>query len=171
MELFHVKLPTSVSELSIDLANTNLSDSKAKNFAVAPENQYCIVCQITYMENSAFVWVGWGYMASERVPTKKTLARFGPLVVAFPKRFENGQLASSQLLHSSNEEENADIDIIGAQMASRLSKKVGWPIFVSCALGNAAELGMLVGGVDGVAQRGACLVEKEIGRRLMIRKE
>ena len=176
IESFHVPLPSTLQELSLSLANSSLGDDSSSsdqksNRMIASEK--CVVGQITFMENSVFVWVGWGYLGENNSGNVKTksMARFGPLVVSYPKQFENGQLASSQLLHSENDEEtSADIDVIGLQMASRLSKKVGWPIFVACALGNASELGMLLGGADGAAQKAAALVEKEIGKRIVMRK-
>jgi len=61
------------------------------------------------------------------------------------------------------------------QMASRLSKKVGWPIFVSCSLGlvegGKSGGGEFDGGGSGVvSHRAAALVEKEVGRILLERK-
>lgn len=178
IESFHIPLPSTLNEVSLRMASTTIEEENGSNQSDGKSNsrvstEKCVVGQITFMQNTAFVWVGWGYIggSGSNDMQSKSMARFGPLVVAYPREYENGQLACSQLLHSDNSEESsADIDVIGLQMASRLSKKVGWPVFVACALGNAAELGMLLGGADGGTQRAAALAEKEICRRLTRRK-
>jgi len=88
------------------------------------------------------------------------LSPMGPLTVAFPKQFQNSN-SVSQLING-NEEDS----IIGAQMASRLSRKLNNCILVSCSLHeNECGLNFLVEDF-GLANTCAVLVEKEIERFL-----
>jgi len=85
----------------------------------------------------------------------------------------------SQLIGGANEEEI----MMGNSMASRLAKKSGMPVFVSCSLSGVGNL-MGVGGPGGgdglqgnafgdegsLAVHAAALAEKEVGRIILGRK-
>ena len=101
----------------------------------------------------------------------------GPLVVAMPRtkfaggRGNNEDTPCSQLISGPSDEEM----MVGWQMASRLSRRIGWPIFVSCSLGSNVT-GMESSGPDrdnfegGSAQRAAAFAEREVGKILVERK-
>lgn len=100
----------------------------------------------------------------------------GPLVVAMPRTKFSGvsrnseEAPCSQLISGSSDEEM----MLGWQMASRLSRKIGWPIFVSCSLGNnitGIESGSAMNDFNGLsAQRAAAFSEREVGKILADRK-
>jgi len=64
----------------------------------------------------------------------------GNLAVAFPKQFDNCLPPVTQLVGGGEEGgiESED-DTVGNMVAARISKRVGWPIFVSCNLSGADE--------------------------------
>jgi hypothetical protein len=83
--------------------------------------------------------------------------------------------ASSKLIgaESNNNNNNEDAEMIARQMASRLSKRLGVAVFVSCSLeeGAPALVAMVQGGgvvadKGMVQQRAAALAEREIFRLL-----
>ena len=106
----------------------------------------------------------------------------GPLVVSMPRTkyssFGNAdETACSQLVGGQSEEEM----MMGWQMAGRLSKKVGWPVFVSSSLvgslmnnsDGSGDMGDLHGSIMGgnmVALQAASHAEKEVARIIMERK-
>lgn len=87
------------------------------------------------------------------------------------------ETACSQLVGGQSEEEM----MMGWQMAGRLSKKVGWPVFVSSSLvgslmnntDGSGDVGDLDGNIMGgsmVAIRAAAYAEKEVARIILERK-
>lgn len=111
-------------------------------------NNKCVVGTITVMKrSSAFIWIGWGdceqqYYNSQPQPnttsrrSASSLPSMGPLVISMPRTNYIGNISSvsdpscSQLIAG----ENVDDQMIGWQMASRLSLQLGWPILVACSL-------------------------------------
>jgi hypothetical protein len=180
---FGVEIP---SEL-ISLTNPNLA-------------QCGVVGTITILKNSAMVWIGWGSLEdtdanvdSNNIENSSTTSgsvrisgsgtpRMGPSTVAMPRTkyggmSSGGEAPCSQLIGGDNEEEV----MMGNNMASRLSKKVGWPIFVSCSLGDMGNLrtggsgmeeldGNAFGDLGSLAVHGAALAEKEVGRIILQKK-
>ncbi len=119
-----------------------------------------IVGTVTFFNKSAMVWLSWGDVTDDELQEKvnnvhvsgKGIPTMGPMVVAMPRSKYVGFGASSndesapcsQLISSSNDEEM----MLGWQMASRLTKKVGWPIFVSTSLEHSPQLQSYGGGVN-----------------------
>lgn len=118
-----------------------------------------IVGTVTFFNKSAMVWLSWGDVTDDELQEKvnnnvhvsgKGTPNMGPMVVAMPRSKYVGFGASSnddsapcsQLISSSNDEEM----MLGWQMASRLTKKVGWPIFVSTSLEHSPKLQQYGGG-------------------------
>ena len=106
----------------------------------------------------------------------------GPLVVSMPRTnyssFGNAdETACSQLIGGQSEEEM----LLGWQMAGRLSKKVGWPVFISTSLvetfTNTTAGGSDTSDIDGslmggsmVALQAASYAEKEVARIILDRQ-
>jgi hypothetical protein len=132
-----------------------------------------VVGTITLLNKSAMIWFGWGRIQSNN--SEKTLARgiptMGPVVVAMPRTNYKGafsdahESSSSQLIGGGEEDQ-----MIGGQMASRLSQRLGFPVIVSCSLSSSegAQMETLFSGLDrtSVAQRAAALTEKQVARLL-----
>ena len=116
----------------------------------------------------------------------------GQLALPMPPRNVRGvdttAVSSTQLLGGSSEDDM----ILGHQVSSRLARRVGWPIFVSCSLcwwgGDRGAEGGGVGGRGGrgvvvniaggfhqirrdLASRAAALAEREASRILLREKE
>jgi len=146
-----------------------------------------VVGTITMMKQSAIIWFGWGKIQPGGNGDKKEseattnivgkgVPSMGPLVVAMPRTNYKGAFSSggannnqgesscSQLIGGDSEDQ-----LIGWQMASRLSQRVGHPVFVSCSL-TTSMTGMesLATGLDrnSLCSRTAALTEREIGRLL-----
>lgn len=129
----------------------------------------CIVGTVTMTsKKSAMVWMGWGSSidTDEEEINGCGLPKMGPLVVAMPRTKYQGlggnESACSQLISGENDEEM----MLGWQMASRLSKKLGIAVFCSCSFGFDASDIVLQGGnlSDGVETiEAAALAEKEVG--------
>ena len=86
----------------------------------------------------------------------------------------NGDPPSSQIVGGPSEEDM----VLGMQMSSRLAKRTGWPVFVSCGLngleapGGAEGLEGFGGGTGGlIGQRMAALAEREVGKIILKRKQ
>lgn len=91
----------------------------------------------------------------------------GPLIVAMPRTkysgaFGDQEPSTSKLIGTESE----DDEMIGRQMASRLSQRTGYSVLVSCSFAGAPE--MAKQGVDpsSIQHRAAALAEREIGRLL-----
>jgi len=145
-----------------------------------------VVGTVTFMNKSAMIWIGWGDIKADESANSLCIGNcdtvgtgtpmMGPLVVAMPRTNFSGvsrnsvEVPCSQLISGSNDEEM----MVGWQMASRLSRKVGWPIFVSCSLGSdttGMESGPRINDFDGLsAQRAAAFSEREVGKILTDRK-
>jgi len=174
---FCVPVPNSLDQLHSVFEDTIPEDRHAD---VVPALEKCVVGTITVMDkSSAMIWLGWGTAANEQQILGRsldTLPMMGPTVIAMPRIKYSGmspfESPCSQLIGSDNE----DDQMIGWQMASRLSQKLQWPIVLSCSLVATDMGGMMsgTGGEDGfgigvnlLAHRAAALGEKEIGRLLL----
>jgi hypothetical protein len=103
----------------------------------------------------------------------------GPLIVAMPRMayrgaFADSEPSTSKLIGSSDAavdsqagDNSDDADMIGRQMASRLSQRAACPVLVSCSFAGAPAMARQ--GVDQgtIQQRAAALAEREIGRLLL----
>merc|ERR1719491_1449187 len=136
-----------------------------------------VVGTVTFMNKSAMIWIGWGDIEPEKSEDPCCIGNcdtvgtgtpmMGSLVVAMPRTKFSGvsrnseEAPCSQLISGSSDEEM----MLGWQMASRLSRKIGWPIFVSCSLGNnitGIESGSAMNDFNGLsAQRAAAFSERE----------
>jgi hypothetical protein len=91
----------------------------------------------------------------------------GPLVVAMPRTNYRGAFSSPTDVPSSKliGDEAEDVEMIARQMASRLSQRLGVPIFVCCSF---ADTPSILDGIDlgMVQQRAAALAERQIWRIL-----
>mmetsp|Transcript_23693 Transcript_23693/g.27947 ORF Transcript_23693/g.27947 Transcript_23693/m.27947 type:complete len:202 (-) Transcript_23693:58-663(-) len=145
-----------------------------------------VVGTVTFMNKSAMIWIGWGDIEPEKSADSSCIGNcdtvgtgtpmMGPLVVAMPRTKFSGvsrnseEAPCSQLISGSSDEEM----MLGWQMASRLSRKIGWPIFVSCSLGSnitGMESGSAMNNFNGLsAQRAAAFSEREVGKILADRK-
>lgn len=142
-----------------------------------------IVGTVTFFNKSAMVWIGWGEVEEEGRETgteiigdKSSLSQgtgvptMGPLVVAMPRSKyvglgSDGEAPCSQLIGGDNEEEM----MLGWQMASRLTNKVGWPVFVSSSLykNDSSIQGF---GDDSSLLHAAAMAEKKVGDIILKRK-
>lgn len=150
-----------------------------------------IVGTVTFFNKSAMVWIGWGETDEENRPklqsdnitgeestttiTNSGIPVMGPMVVAMPRSKYAGigsedEAPCSQLISSPNDEEM----MLGWQMASRLTRKVGWPIFVSTSLDkNDASLDKvegMEGFVDSSISYSAALAEKKVAEIILKKK-
>lgn len=89
-------------------------------------------------------------------------------MVAMPRTNYQGAFSSAKEVSSSKliGDEAQDTEMMARQMASRLTRRLGVPVFVSCSFENAPS--SLLEGVDeGMIQhRAAALAEKEVWRIL-----
>jgi hypothetical protein len=96
----------------------------------------------------------------------------GPLIVAMPRTKYKGAFSSDRDTSSSKliGGESEDDEMIGRQMAGRLSQRLGISVFVSMSFAN--QPNMASQGVDeGMIQhRAAALAEREIWRLLRDKK-
>ena len=203
--------------IDMDLSErTDVSRAMHGNIAslTTGSSNKCVVGTITVMQrSSAFVWVGWGdgepqdsqpplsYNNNNNSPARSlsTLPIMGPLVISMPRtKYYSGSIGSdssssyttvdpacSQLIGG----ENVDDQMIGWQMASRLSSKLGWPILVACSLAATAASSNIVSSARGdatvvpleestnstseaslMSHKAAALGEKEIYRILTVLK-
>jgi Proteasome assembly chaperone 4 len=132
-------------------------------------NDAGIVGSILVLKNAAMIWLGWGHVDSRSSSTTvegRGIPSMGSVVVGFPrtqyKGSGSGEAACSQLLGGDSEDQ-----ILGWQMAGRLSQQLGYPIFVSCAL-FAADPPEWMAGLDKavIAQRGAAMAERKVRQLL-----
>ena len=186
-----------IDEKSTDRTEGNIH---IKSFSVqdpdsATLGNKAIVGTVTFFNNSAMVWIGWGELddndkSQDKSEFKKDpssgveslkitnsgLPVMGPLVVAMPRSKYAGvgshdEAPCSQLISGANDEEM----MLGWQMASRLTKKVGWPIFVSTSLDKNNEVSLnKVEGIEGFdissVLLSAALAEKKVGEIILRRK-
>jgi hypothetical protein len=149
-------------------------EMRGNNASLTTGSSKCVVGTITVMKrSSAFVWVGWGdcepqdsqpplsYNDNSPARSLSTLPNMGPLVISMPRTnyysgsigtdsnssYTNVDPACSQLIGG----ENVDDQMIGWQMASRLSSKLGWPILVACSLAATAASSNVVSSARGDA--------------------
>lgn len=125
-----------------------------------------IVGSITILKNSAMIWMGWGTIQQQEQHQQPPsgIPNMGQLVVAMPRIKYKGAFAdaceasSSQLVGGDSEDQ-----MLAAQMATRLSAKLGYPIFVSCQLYDATQQEWMVGlEKSTVTQRAAAVAERKV---------
>jgi len=125
-----------------------------------------IVGTITLFKNSTMIWMGWGKIQQNctQAPQMSGVPSMGQLVVAMPRTkykgafSDEGGASTSQLVGGDSEDQ-----ILGAQMASRLSTTLGYPIFVSCHFNAADNLEWMAGlEKSAVTQRAAALAERKV---------
>jgi len=166
-------LSISSSSPNIDVVSFSVTLPDINGLDVEEGAKKTVVGTVSFMSKSALIWFGWGDVEDNLRKDHKCSVGMkgcpvmGPLVVAMPRKFQgfNGDEAEtpcSQLISGSNDEEM----MIGWQMASRLSRKIGWPIFVSCSLKrNTPMEGALerdtFDGLD--SQRAAAFSERKVG--------
>ena len=129
-----------------------------------------VVGTITLLNKSAMIWFGWGRIQSQPDKTARGIPTMGQVVIAMPRTtyrgaFANGHEPSSSQLIGGGEEDQ----MIGGQMACRLSQRLGFPIIVSCCIASeAVQMETIFSGLDrsSVAQRAAALAEREVARLL-----
>lgn len=129
-----------------------------------------VVGTITLLNKSAMIWFGWGRVQSQPDKTARGIPTMGQVVIAMPRTsykgaFANGhESSSSQLIGGGGEDQ-----MIGGQMACRLSQRLGFPIIVSCCLASeVAQMETILSGLDrsSVAHRAAASAEREVARLL-----
>jgi len=99
----------------------------------------------------------------------------GPLIVAAPRTKYQGAFSSSAEAPISKliGGENEDDEMMARQMASRLSKRFGISVFVSCSFASNAPTMMAGEAFEEVMilHRAAALAEREIGKKLEVKLE
>jgi hypothetical protein len=142
-----------------------------------------IVGTVTFFNKSAMVWLGWGSIEDGNGDSAQNDSRntgtglpvMGPMVVAMPRSKyagigSNDEAPCSQLVGGTNEEEM----MMGWQMASRLTRKVGWPIFVSSSLDKNDAAKNRVDGIEGFGDsdnvHATAMAEKKVADIILKRK-
>lgn len=130
-----------------------------------------IVGSIVLLKNASMVWLGWGNVDtrnagadSEATVEGRGIPNMGQMTVAFPRsKYQGafsgtGESSCSTLIGGDSEDQ-----VLGWQMASRLSQKLGYPIFVTCAL-FASDPPEWMAGLDKATatQRAAALAERKV---------
>ena len=124
-----------------------------------------IVGSVLILKNAAMIWLGWGHIDSSGGSTTvegRGIPTMGAMVVGFPrtqyKGLGDGEASCSQLVGGDSEDQ-----MLGWQMAARLSRQLGYPIFVSCSLFE-SETHEWMAGLDkaSVAQLAAALAERKV---------
>lgn len=175
-----------------------------------------VVGTVTFFADgkSAMIWFGWGGLirsdgAEESASSNKDRdtakvvgsgvpPSMGPMVLSMPRTsYQHStasgsassavdELATTQLIGGESEEDM----VVGQQMAARLGKKAGMPIYVCCSIhsspalaageggggGGGGNMNMMEGGEapgfgGSLGQRAAALAEREVGRILLERKQ
>ena len=112
---------------------------------------------------------------------KPTMGSFAlsmpPMILNNGRPMLDREIPTTQLLGGSSEEDM----ILGQQISTRLAKRVGWPIFVSCSFsgregnssggGEGQEGDILSSDDDSMRQHSAALAEKEVARILLKEKK
>ena len=129
-----------------------------------------VVGTITLLNKSAMIWFGWGRIQHQSDKTARGIPIMGQVVIAMPRTTYKGAFANSHESSSSQLVGGGEEDqMIGGQMACRLSQRLGFPIIVSCCLASeGVQMETLLSGLDrsSVAQRAAALAEREVARLL-----
>ncbi len=188
-------------------SNSNLFGMESMNMSINNVvSNRGIIGTVTFFNKSAMVWIGWGDLEEREseCETEKCegtgavagavagtgIPTMGPMVVAMPRSkyaglgggsSEDVQVPCSQLISGPDDEEM----MLGFQMASRLAKKVGWPVFVSSSLdtntNNSSDASMNMDRVEGMeggfgfgdsssVSYAAALAEKKVGEIILKRK-
>jgi hypothetical protein len=172
VECFAISLSSSILEGFDDEPTTSPSHH---HIPMVLQDDVGIVGTITILKNSAMIWMGWGNIqqhSPQQQPAASGIPNMGQLVVAMPRTSYQGAFggvvdaSTSQLLGGDSEEDQ----LLGSQMASRLSAKLGYPIFVSCQFFSASEPPQeWMAGLDktSVTQRAAALAERKVRHLLL----
>ena len=157
------------------------------------QRQKAIVGTVTFFNQSVMVWLGWGETQDQDQGGEQEqgttcsgtgFPTMGPLVVAMPRSKyagfgSNNEVPCSQLIGGPDDEEM----LLGWQMASRLTKKVGCPVFVSTSINSSNGLGenssnhddngtVLVRDLDeSSVLHAVAMAEKTVGDIILKRKE
>ena len=156
---------------------------------------------------SAMVWFGWGDLvpssssdgdaaaasdAGDASSTAKVVGSgvppsMGPILLSYPSASSaaGAEPATTQLMGGESEEDM----VVGHQMAARLARKVGMPVYVCSSIhstpapssgGGGGGMGMVGAGMmeseaptgfgGSLGQKAAALAEREVGRILLERK-
>ena len=156
---------------------------------------------------SAMVWFGWGDLvpssssdgdaaaasdAGDASSTAKVVGSgvppsMGPILLSYPSTSSaaGAEPATTQLMGGESEEDM----VVGHQMAARLARKVGMPVYVCSSIhstpapssgGGGGGMGMVGAGMmeseaptgfgGSLGQKAAALAEREVGRILLERK-
>ena len=149
---------------------------------------------------SAMVWFGWGDLvpssssggdaaaseagdasSSVKVVGSGAPPSMGPILLSYPPTGRSAEPATTQLMGGESEEDM----VVGHQMAARLARKVGMPVYVCSSIhstpapssggGGGSGVGMMeseapTGFGGSLGQKAAALAEREVGRILLERK-
>mmetsp|Transcript_39787 Transcript_39787/g.81210 ORF Transcript_39787/g.81210 Transcript_39787/m.81210 type:complete len:205 (-) Transcript_39787:32-646(-) len=143
-----------------------------------------VVGTVTFVGKSAMVWFGWGDTdqrplverdAKSSLKLGNGLPVMGCMSMSTPRSnysgaMHDGDPPSTQLVGGPSEEDM----VLGMQMSTRLAKRTGWPVFVSCGLNAASGEGMegMGAGTGGMlGQKMAALAEREAGRIILRRRK
>ena len=191
--------PSAVSE-GEDVGGTSMQAAGGKQGVVGT---------ITFLADgrSAMVWFGWGDLvpssssdgdaaaaseAGDASSTAKVVGSgvppsMGPILLSYPSASSaaGAEPATTQLMGGESEEDM----VVGHQMAARLARKVGMPVYVCSSIhstpapssgGGGGGMGMVGAGMmeseaptgfgGSLGQKAAALAEREVGRILLERK-
>ena len=205
-------LPASSSHLdviSFCVDPSAVSEGEDVGVMQAAGGKQGVVGTITLLADgrSAMVWFGWGDLvpssagddaaaaASEAGGASSTAKvvgsgvppSMGPILLSYPSASSaaGAEPATTQLMGGESEEDM----VVGHQMAARLARKVGMPVYVCSSIhstpapssgGGGGGMGMVGAGMmeseaptgfgGSLGQKAAALAEREVGRILLERK-
>mmetsp|Transcript_18250 Transcript_18250/g.21068 ORF Transcript_18250/g.21068 Transcript_18250/m.21068 type:complete len:185 (+) Transcript_18250:47-601(+) len=135
-----VKVSNNVRQLTfgISLTEDMISPTVQQNCIERlrqPLGNHGIVGSIILLPNAARIWMGWGTVSSNDDNNANLVGngvppQMGPMVVAFPRIYDRGEVSCTSLVGGESEEDLA----LASSMAARLTTKTGIPIYVSCIL-------------------------------------
>jgi hypothetical protein len=137
-----------------------------------------VVGTITVLKSSAMIWFGWGKLDNRPSSTAvsgtvgKGVPNMGQLVAAMPRTKYQGAFSGGSIEASCSQLVGGDSDdqVLASQIASRLSRRLGRPVFVSCQLHNTESQEWMTGlDRDTITQHAAALAERKIW--LLLNKE
>jgi len=206
-------LPASSSHLdviSFCVDPSAVSEGEDVGVMQAAGGKQGVVGTITLLADgrSAMVWFGWGDLvpsaggdaaaaaaseAGDASSTAKVVGSgvppsMGPILLSYPSTSSaaGAEPATTQLMGGESEEDM----VVGHQMAARLARKVGMPVYVCSSIhstpvpssggGGGGGMGMVGAGMmeseaptgfgGSLGQKAAALAEREVGRILLERK-
>jgi len=206
-------LPASSSHLdviSFCVDPSAVSEGEDVGVMQAAGGKQGVVGTITLLADgrSAMVWFGWGDLvpssagddaaaaaseAGDASSTAKVVGSgvppsMGPILLSYPSTSSaaGAEPATTQLMGGESEEDM----VVGHQMAARLARKVGMPVYVCSSIhstpapssggGGGGDMGVVGAGMmeseaptgfgGSLGQKAAALAEREVGRILLERK-